>query len=449
MIWDTPMLARDDYNYTRGFEGQTFVRSQKGDTWITDPSLPIRLPAQPHKIKNVKSLQGYLRNHHHRTLEREFCVGRTITTAMEWLETNTAHESFFLWIDMWDPHEPFDCPTYDYARYGDPGYEGDRMIYPRYGRPTYMSEEEQKDARALYAGNVTLVDRWIGAFLDTFERLGLHRNTILIWATDHGHLFGDHDLQGKPGAELGRLYETTVRIPLLVYHPEGIGAGSHVEAIVQAPDLLPSVLEALEIPAPSEVEGLSFWPAVSQPEAAGARDYAFSNRFPPSAGTVGYAAVEGQAFDGWVGSDRTVEPATITSTDRALVLPPKGLPAELYDLDRDGEQQRNVIDEEPETAAAMEKAWIEFLRERGATEERLRPFVEGNPGSLLANEARLHAFRDDLDRWIAFPTEREARGAGDGRTVRQILFGDLLADNPRNLVFLYDQYYWTDDLASS
>jgi len=110
LIWDTPMLHMHDYNYTRGFKGVSFVHGQKGDPWITDPTLPIKMPAQPHKIRSAASLQDYLLNHFHRRHEREFCVSRTITEAIEWLETNYTHPSFFLCLDMWDPHEPFDCP---------------------------------------------------------------------------------------------------------------------------------------------------------------------------------------------------------------------------------------------------------------------------------------------------------------------------------------------------
>jgi arylsulfatase A-like enzyme len=457
MIWDTPMLGTNDYNYTRGFTGLEFVRGQKGDIWITDPTLPLRLPAQPHKIKNINSLKTYLRNHHNRRLEREYCVGRTISTAIEWLETNRTHRSFFLWIDMWDPHEPFDCPPYDYERYGESSYSGDRMVYPHYGRPTYMNEDEQRDARALYAGNVTLVDRWLGHLLDALESLRLLETTILIWGTDHGHLFGDHDLQGKPGAELGRLYETTARIPLLVYHPEGHGAGSIVEALVQPVDVAPSVLEAMELPVPSHVEGQSFWPYIA--DGGESRQYVFSNRYPPAAGQTGYTPVEGAVFDGWVGSDRVVEPATVTSRDWALILAPEGLPSELYNLASDPGQSHNVIDDHPDVAGRMKKAWTEFLREHDATPERIRPFREGNPGSSLDPSGSVYAFRDDNGQLIAFSTEGEARTAahhdqvpgpsspGPSREVAQISFGDLLNDNPRNLVFLYGQYYWAADLA--
>ncbi|MEM7130124.1 MAG: hypothetical protein AAF702_27585 [Chloroflexota bacterium] len=88
MIWDTPMLGPHDYNYTRGFKGLEFVRGQKGDWWITDPTLPIRQPAQPHKVKSMTSLDFYLHNHFNRQYEREYCSPRTISTAMDWLDGN-------------------------------------------------------------------------------------------------------------------------------------------------------------------------------------------------------------------------------------------------------------------------------------------------------------------------------------------------------------------------
>ena len=453
MIWDTPMLATHNYNYTRGFNGITFVRGQKGDHWITDPSLPIRMPAQPHKIRDAASLATYLRNHFNRKYEREFCVGRTISEATDWLETNYRHNSFFLCIDMWDPHEPFDCPQYDYQLYAEPDYDGDKMIYPEYGRHTYMTEDEVKHTRALYAGECTLVDRWVGHFLDTAEKLGLFKNTLIIWTTDHGHLFAEHDLQGKPGAELGALYEITTRIPLLIHHPEGLGAGKRIEGIVQPPDILPSLLELLEIPMPSHVQGKSFWPLVTG-EKEKIHDYAFSSRFPPTAGDASYTPVEGASFDGWVGSGRTVEPSTVTDDEWAFICAPKGLCSELYNLRQDPQQKRNLIDQYPEVTKSMHKAWSEFLQEHGASDERLRPFVEPIGEVHTPAGGKLYAFRDDLGQWIAFPTEREARmyayrddAPGSKRRVEKMTFGALLDDNPKNLIHLYGQYYWAQDLA--
>ena len=452
MIWDTPMLGMHNYDYTRGFNGISFVHGQKGDPWITDPTLPIRMPAQPHKIFNMSSLLTYLRNHHNRRYEREYCVGRTMSEAMDWLETNYNHPSFFLWVDMWDPHEPFDCPWYDYQLYGDPRNDGDVMMYPQYGRPTYMSENDMKQAKALYAGNCTLVDRWVGRFMDTAEKLGLFKNTLIIWTTDHGHLFGDHDLQGKPGAELGTLYETTTRIPLLVHHPEGLGAGKRIEGIVQPPDLLPSILDFLDIPVPAQVQGKSFWPLVTS-EKEQIHEYAFSSRYPPRAGDVGYTPAEGAVFDGWAGSGRTVEPSTITDDEWAYLCAPKGRPSELYNLRQDPDQETNVIEEHPKVATRMQKVWLESLEQYGAAQDRIRPFVEPIGEVHTPTSGKLYAFRDDLGQWVAFATEREARAyayrddISPGRTVEEVSFGALLDDAPRNLVRLHRQYYWAEDLA--
>ena len=453
MIWDTPMLAMHDYNYTRGFRGIEFVHGQKGDPLITDPSLPVRYRAQPHKIKNVNSLGTYLRNHHGQRYEREYCVARSMSAAMDWLETNHSHESFLLYVDMWDPHEPFDCPWYDYQRYANPAYDGDRIDYPKYGRMTYMTEQEHEDVRALYAGQVTLVDRWVGRFLELAERLGLFRNTLIVWTTDHGHLFGEHDLQGKPGAEFGKLYEETTRIPLLVYHPDGLGGGQRIQGIVQPPDLLPSILEAMDVPVPAHVEGRSFWPLVTG-TASQIHDYAFSNRFPAQSGNPTYASVEGAAFDGWVGSDRIVEPATVTDGEWTYICAPKGLPSELYYLPDDPEQSHNLIEERPDVAERLYAAWIDFMTDHGASEARLRPFTEGDTEAHARPEGKIYAFRDDHGQWIAFPTEVAARRAayrpdapGPERTITEVTFGELLADNPKNLIHLLDQYYWAQDLV--
>ena len=448
MIWDTPMLAMHDYNYTRGFKGIEFIHSQKGDPWITSNDLPIQLPAQPHKIKNARSLESYLRNHYGRRYEREYCTARTISGAMDWLETNYKQDSFFLYVDMWDPHEPFDSPWYDYDRYADPAYRGDRIDYPQYGRYTYMTSEEHNDVKALYAGGVTFVDRWVGRFLDLAERLGLFKDTLIIWTTDHGHLFGEHDLHGKPGAEMGKLYEITTRIPLLVRHPDGAGAGQHIQGIVQPADIMPSILDFMGIEAPDNLDGRSFWPLVDGDIQKGRR-YAFSNRYPQQVG-----GADGAAFDGWVGTDRVVEPGTVTDDTWTMINAPQGLPSELYNIVEDPEQLHNVIDIYPEVARHMRDVWLAFLEEHGASAERIRPFVEGHVGAPAITTGTVYAFRDDLGQLIAFSSERDAVNAaylenapGPRREVIALPFQKFLEDNPKNLIHLFDQYYWAEDLV--
>ena len=448
MIWDTPMLARHDYNYTRGFKGVEFIHSQKGDPWITDTSLPIQLTAQPHKIKSTASMTSYLGNHYGRQYEREYCAARTMSGAMDWLETNYDQPSFFLYVDMWDPHEPFDSPWYDYELYADPSYQGDRIDYPQYGRYTYMTPEEHQDVKALYAGGVTLVDRWVGRFLELAERLGLFKDTCIIWTTDHGHLFGEHELHGKPGAEMGKLYEITTRIPLLVHHPDGAGAGQRIQGIVQPADLMPSILEFMDAQVPDQLDGRSFWPLVTGEKQKG-RTYAFSNRYPQK-----FGGADGAAFDGWVGTDRVVEPGTVTDDTWAMIIAPQGLPSELYNIADDPAQLDNVIDSYPDVAQRMRDEWLTFLQAHGASEERIRPFIEGHVSAPAVTQGAVFAFRDDLGQLIAFPTKREATAAaflenapGPQREVLSMPFDKFLEDNVKNLIHLFDQYYWAEDFV--
>ena len=212
-------------------------------------------------------------------------------------------------------------------------------------------------------------------------------------------------------------------------------------------------VEFMEVDVPDQVQGKSFWPLVTG-ERERIRDYAFSSRFPPTAGSAGYAAVEGATFDGWAGSDRTVEPSTVTSDGWAYLAAPAGMPSELYNLHEDPAQTNNVIDQHPDLAQQMRQRWLDFLAEHGAPESRLRPFLDANVALNTPHSGELWAFRDDHGQWIAYPSEREARAAayrenapGPQRQVERITFGALLADNPKNLVRLYSQYYWAQDLA--
>ena len=102
----------------------------------------------------------------------------------------------------------------------------------------------------------------------------------------------------------------------------------------------------------------------------------------------------------------------------------------------------------------MRQAWIEFLEAYDANEARIRPFLEPITEVHTPTGGELFAFRDDRGQWIAYPTEPEARqGAyredapGPQRTVEQITFGAILEHNPKNLIHMYGQYYWAQDLA--
>ncbi len=158
----------------------------------------------------------------------------TLDLATAWLEERTAAGTpapLFVWIHLYDPHEPYEAP------------EPFASSYP--GRP--------------YAGEVAWSDELVGRLVETLHRLGLVEETLLAVTSDHGEGLGDHDelLHGF------FVYESTLRVPLIVRGP-GITAGTRLEKPVGLVDLYPTLLELAGVssPAGAEVTGLSFAPAL-------------------------------------------------------------------------------------------------------------------------------------------------------------------------------------------
>jgi len=369
LFFDTPPMGNLEYNFMRGFDAWEWIRCQHGDHYITDPRVPTPVPADPHKVRNVEATRRYLRNQAPRRYERDYIAPRTLSAAMDWLEDNHTQDGFLLWVDTWDPHEPFDPPRHYLQRYDAPGYARQEIIYPQYGHVDYMTAEELNHVRALYAGEVSMVDTWVGYLLDTVERLGLTDRTLILQMTDHGHLFGDHGLQGKPAGQLGTLFEPTTRIPLFMRHPDGLGAGQRIQPIVQPVDILPTILDFLDVPIPATVQGHSIWPLV-RGEADRIHEYAFSGRYP--LGTMySYTAT---VFDGWAGPDRITDPITVTTEDWAFICAPKPWTCHLYNLREDPDQAHNVLADHPELTVELFDALVAFLSEAGAPKERLDRF---------------------------------------------------------------------------
>src|SRR5690606_32653640 len=78
-----------------------------------------------------------------------------------------------------------------------------------------LPEDERRRLVATYYGMVSLLDKYVGVILDRLRQLGLERDTLVVFSTDHGHLFGQHGLQAKGPFH----YEDLLRVPLVVRWP--------------------------------------------------------------------------------------------------------------------------------------------------------------------------------------------------------------------------------------
>ncbi|MGC9320095.1 MAG: sulfatase, partial [Armatimonadota bacterium] len=269
MIADTPHILANGYGYDRGFAGWEWIRGQENDRWRTAPADPP-LPASPDKLRNPPTVKQHLRNTWHRSGEEDCFCARTMQAACEWLEENAGRD-FLLYVDTFDPHEPWDAPQ-QYVDLYDPGYAGERVTYPVYGKADYMSERELEHMRALYAAEVTLVDAWVGRLVERVEELGLADDTAIIYTTDHGFFHGEHGLTGKSfiwqgGSADMPLYSEVARLPLLIRLPEG-ERGRRLQCFAQPPDIMPTILELLGAEAPESVQGTSLVPVMQ-----GGRDH--------------------------------------------------------------------------------------------------------------------------------------------------------------------------------
>lgn len=287
------MLITDHYhlfqpgagNYHYGFDGWEFLRGQEDDHWAT-AAVPTPWPAERER-KLHRRWERYWRNTADRRAGLLFrsaadtFAARTFAAAEDWLRAEAAHptpsQPFFLLIDCFDPHEPFDPP----AEYGGGAAAGAAGIpWPIYGRADRYTPEELAGIRALYAGEVALVDAGLERLLRACEGLGRLRDTVVLLTTDHGHLFGEHGMIGKPSTVHGdsNLYRPLAQVPLLAYHPEG-RAGARCAALAQTVDLYPTVLEACGVGVPEASQGRSLLPQLLERPGAPLRPFACYGKF--------------------------------------------------------------------------------------------------------------------------------------------------------------------------
>jgi len=364
MISDTNHTLENGYNYQRGFGGFEWIRGQEGDAWKTGPS---RMPAcDLKKLRKFGDLPHY-RNRAHWRGESDTCVARTMTAARQWLEDNCGSRPFFLYVDTFDPHEPWDPPQWYVDRY-DPGYTGQVIDYPHYDYVEgYLSPEELKHCRALYAGEVTLVDRWAGMLLEKIQGMGLMEDTMVIFTTDHGFLHGEHGIIGKalmsprqPWSYVP-LYEEISHIPFILWMPGGKTGRS--SAVIQPPDIMPTILAAADVEIPSTVQGRSFLDVV-RGNKKDHRQRAFS--FPYAGGADALATVtEGQwqatFFPAKVAGDVEQISYAVDGLGKRVGATGRTAQGPLYDLRSDPGEQRDVSAEHPEVIKELRRRFIEFL----------------------------------------------------------------------------------------
>ena len=162
-----------------------------------------------------------------------------VTRALTWL-TKHPKGPFFIWVHLYDAHDPYEPPEPYRTKYAANPYDGE----------------------------IAYEDAAIGRFLTELRERGLYRNTIIAAMADHGEALGDHgeDTHGF------FLYDETIHVPLLIKLPGGASpetrsTATRIENRVRLVDVMPTILQAAGIAVPKEVQGESLVDVMKASEA--------------------------------------------------------------------------------------------------------------------------------------------------------------------------------------
>ncbi len=154
-------------------------------------------------------------------------AGAVIDAALAWLDGRERARPFFLWIHLYDAHHPY---------------------APR-SAPPGASERER------YLAEVSEADRELGRLFERLRGEGLLERALVCVTADHGEAFGEHqELTHGPFC-----WNTTLRVPLILRHPDGWRAGTRTEELAGVADLAPTIAEALDIALDEGVDGRSLF----------------------------------------------------------------------------------------------------------------------------------------------------------------------------------------------
>ena len=267
------------YNFQRGFWQWHFQRGYSGeDRWRSPFGVPQKaltrygdveqLYARPHAGGGAPMV---LANRGVTMVDETTATANAFRWAGEFLAENR-EQPFYLLIDSFAPHEPWEAPEKYFLMYGDPDYSGIKHLGSRYGPADRYSQAEVDYLRAQYRGLVTHADHWFGQFMARLEELGLADSTVVCVMSDHGTNFCENprNVIGKPA---NSMYPGVMWLPLIVRLPGDVAAGSEKNALVYNHDLPATVYELAGVAPEQPIAGQSLLPLIEERSGWTPRDY--------------------------------------------------------------------------------------------------------------------------------------------------------------------------------
>ncbi len=256
--------------YMQLFDTYECIRGQETD------QLPCALEKRvvPDHYGNV--IDQYQKNRAKFRCDDQYPTAVTLNNAADWLRVNQKEDNFLLFVEAFDPHEPFDTPD-EYLEAYEKDYQDKFFNWPFYDVRTNESSAAVEHIKRRYAATLSMLDKHIGKLLDVVDEGDMWKDTMIILTTDHGYMLGEHGYFAK---NYMPAYNEIMHLPLMIHQP-GQTEKRYCGALTQNIDLFPTILEQFKIPLSecrNRIHGKSLLP-VLYGEASSVRDYALYGYF--------------------------------------------------------------------------------------------------------------------------------------------------------------------------
>ncbi len=357
LLADNFHLMTEEFGFGRGFTTVKDIPGQGSDEFQPEGAPEWELPCPEEKLyPRERRLSRFRRNQYWYEQRGTNTTEVLFRAAIDWLAKPP--QKFFLWIDAFDPHEPWTAPSQYLKLYPwDDSAPG--VIWPEAGfADKVYTPAELANIRSLYRSEVSQIDHWVGCLLEEMSRHKLLDDTAVLFLSDHGYYLDEHNLLGKPALRhIGRpleIYEELGHMPLLIRHPGKLAAGTTIPGLTQPPDIFSTVVDLLEVPAAPWAQGYSLLPRL---------------RGEPSQQTFAIGGCHPHERDG-------VGALTVWTDEWCLLYSPVGGldRSALFHLPTDPGNRRNVIGENQPVAKELFdtlKGWLDRLEVSPARQQQL------------------------------------------------------------------------------
>jgi arylsulfatase B len=280
--------------------------------------------------------EGELDWHHNHETSRDegYATDLTGREAVRFIDESPDNKPFFLYVPFNSPHLPLQAKEKDIAKYN------------------HIDDEKKR----IYAAMVDSLDQAIGKILGALDEKGIADNTLVLFFSDNGAIHcGDN---GPWRSGKGNVYEGGVRVPAVIRWPDGIEGGRDVDGMMGYIDIYPTIKKIVGVTAlePNPLDGLDMLEVIRGKAEAPKRDW-FSyiaqgkpDRTAVCDGTWKLVVVGGSVLD------VTLDMATQAAN------PETGLTVELFRIDNDPSETKNLAAEHPDIVDRLLKRLKEFRR---------------------------------------------------------------------------------------